>query len=423
MKRSLAQLSSEWTEAFRIALEQLRTHKVRSLLTALGVIIGIVAVTLMGTAIKGIDKGFTNSLDMLGQDLMYVERWPWRDVGDDWYKFRNRPQIDLADADHINGWIRNNPESLLRVAVPSKVTSRNVKFADRSIGGVYINGTSADFALIQTADLAEGRFFTYSEETSAQPVAILGHDVATTLFPDGPTAAVGQRVNISGLKFTVVGVLDRQGSFLGMQSFDKQVILPLPALLRIERSDRGNNLRVQAVPGADMERAADELTGLYRRIRGLLPEEENDFEINRSEALEEQLGPVKAGIAMAGFFITGLALFVGAIGIMNITFVSVKERTREIGTRRAIGARRQAILLQFLIEAVTICLLGGVIGLSVAYGMKTAVAHAFPAFPFTFSTDLVILACLLSIATGVLSGLAPAWQAAQLDPANALRHE
>ncbi|MGC9450767.1 MAG: ABC transporter permease [Oceanipulchritudo sp.] len=420
---NLARWISEWIEAFRIAVEQLLSHKVRSLLTALGVIIGIVAVTLMGTAIKGIDKGFDNSLGMLGRDLLYVEKWPWKDVGDEWYKYRNRPDIDLQDSERINEWINRNPGSRLRVAVPSKVGFFNVKRGDRSAPDIYINGTSADFGMINTADIREGRFFTYSEEMSRQNVALLGYDVADTLFPEGLEKAIGEKVSIEGLKFTVIGVVDRQGSFLGLQSFDKQAIIPLPALLRIYRWDRHNNIRVQVAPGADMDLAVDELTGLYRRIRGLLPEEENDFEINRSEALEEQLGPVKSSLALAGFFITGLALFVGAIGIMNITFVSVKERTREIGTRRAIGARRQAILLQFLIEAVFICLLGGVIGLGVAYGLKIAISSAAPNFPFTFSTDLVLIAVLLSVATGILSGLAPAWQAARLDPANALRHE
>lgn len=420
---TFAQRVSEWTEAIRIAADQLRAHKVRSLLTALGVIIGIVAVTLMGTAIKGIDTGFTDSLDMLGQDIMYVEKWPWRDVGDDWFIYRNRPEIRLEDANRINQWIQANPESRLRIAVPTKSTSQTLKRGDRSIPSVHINGTTSDFSLINTASLEHGRFFNYAEDFSGQHVVILGYDVADTLFPEGIATAIGEKVLIQGLNYYVIGVLERQGSFLGIQSFDRQAIVPLNSMLRYNRRDRGNSIRVQAVAEADMAMAVDELTGLYRRVRGQDPEDVNNFEINRSEAIEEQLGPVKSGIALAGFFITGLALFVGAIGIMNITFVSVKERTREIGTRRAIGARRQAILLQFLIEAVSICLLGGVIGLIIAFGLKHVIASTFPAFPFIFSTDLVVLACFLSILTGVVSGLAPAWQAARLDPANALRHE
>lgn len=421
---NLASRINEWTEAFRIAAEQLVAHKVRSLLTALGVIIGIVAVTLMGTAIKGIDRGFNDSLNMLGQDMLYIEKWPWGDVGDNWMLYRNRPDIDLDDADLINDSIQRNSDSALSIAVPAKVTFRTVARGERSANGTYIVGTTADFSLVSTADLEVGRFFTYGEQQSGQNVLVLGYDLAETLFPELEfDQIIDEDVRVDGIRFTVIAVLERQGSFLGLQSFDRQVIMPIGAMARFYTGNRFNNIRVKAADGATMEDALDELTGLYRGIRGLLPEADNDFEINRSEALEEQLGPVKSGLALAGFFITGLALFVGAIGIMNITFVSVKERTREIGTRRAIGARRNAILLQFLIEAVSICLLGGLIGLSVAYGLKSAISNAFPAFPFTFSTDLVVLAFLLSVLTGILSGLAPAWQAAKLDPAHALRHE
>ncbi len=413
----------EWAEAARIARDQLLAHKTRSLLTALGVIIGIVAVTLMGTAIKGIDTGFRDNLAMLGQDTLYIQQWPWRDVGDQWYRYRNRPRIQAADAARINDWIARNPDSALRVAVPTQEAILRVERGGRSASGVSVIGTHSDFALVNTAELLAGRFFTRTEELGRQAVVILGYDVARTLFPEGAGRAVGQPVRIQGRRFTVIGVLDRQGSFLGIASFDKQAIVPLAVLQAVSPWRRGVSIRVQAAPDVPLERAVDELTGLYRRIRGLRPGQDNNFEINRSEVIEEQLGPVKTGLALAGFFVTGLALFVGAIGIMNITFVSVKERTREIGTRRALGARRQAILLQFLAEAVAICLLGGLFGLGLAYAIRTAVAYAFPALPFAFSADLVLLACVLSVLTGVLSGLAPAWQAARLDPAAALRHE
>ncbi|NBD37227.1 MAG: FtsX-like permease family protein [Verrucomicrobia bacterium] len=360
---------------------------------------------------------------MIGQDILYLEKWPWSDVGDNWMKYRNRPNIDLGDAREINEWIARRPDSALRLAVPSKLAFSTLKREDRSISDIYTHGTTADFALMSTADLLVGRFFTGAENESRRFVIILGYDVADTLFPEGAARAPGEEVKLRGRTFEVIGVLERQGSFLGLQSFDNQVILPRGALERFYGWDRRNHIRVQAKAGVPLERAVDEVTGLYRRIRGLEPGEENDFEINRSEAIEQELGPIKSGIALAGFFVTGLALFVGAIGIMNITFVSVRERTREIGTRRAIGARRRAILLQFLIEAVAICLLGGVIGLGCAFGLKTAIGSAFPSFPFTFSGDLVFLAFVLSVLTGVASGLAPAWQAARLDPANALRHE
>lgn len=420
---TLSQRVNEWTEAFSIAGRQLVAHKVRSLLTALGVIIGIVAVTLMGTAIKGIDTGFTNSLDMLGQDKIYIQKWPWGDAGDDWFKYRNRPNINIADAERINAAIEANPNSLLRLAIPSKGRTFRVKREARSVGNVFTEGTVADFATMSSADPIHGRFFTHTEEQGGAMVAVLGYDLADSLFPEGLERSIGERVTIHGYKFTVIGVLERQGSFLGLMSFDQRVIMPLSSLKRIYRAQWGDNIQVAAQTGADMDAAEDELTGIFRRIRGLDPEEENNFELNRSAMIEEQLGPVKRGIAMAGFFVTGLALFVGAIGIMNITFVSVKERTREIGTRRAIGARRQAILLQFLIEAISICLIGGAIGLCIAFGLKAGISSAFPDFPFTFSSDLVAMATFLSVMTGVVSGLAPAWQAARLDPAIALRHE
>lgn len=421
----MSRFISELVESIRIAVEQVNAHKMRSILTALGVIIGIVAVTMMGTAIKGIDKGFQNSLDMLGTDVFYVEKWPWRDVGDDWIKYRNRPNMQASYARELNEIIANTPNSKLFIAAPFVWSRQRLEYGDRDIDDVDTLGTNADARFIGTGDIAYGRGFTDAESVSGRNVAILGWDVANTLFPAGPEYAIGERIKIRRIKFEVIGVNERQGSFLGLQSFDKNAIIPLPALRKFfyNRWWDTTSIRVKANEGVDMEEAKQELIGAMRRVRALEPGEENDFEINQSDTIEDQLGPIKSGIAIAGFFVTGLALFVGAIGIMNITFVSVKERTREIGTRRALGARKRAILTQFLIEAVAICLIGGLLGLLASYGIKEWVARSAPDFPMVFSGDLIVFAVVVSVFTGIASGFAPALQAANLDPAEALRHE
>ncbi len=395
----------------------------RSMLTALGVIIGIVAVTLMGTAIKGIDQGFDDSLEMLGHDIFYVQRLPWRDISDEWHLYRNRPHIKVEYAAELNRQIQANPNSLLRIAVPTIEARRSVERDGTSVGGVRLNGTTADFDSINTARILHGRFFNRTEDVGGHNVVVLGYDVADGLFPEGIEYAIDQQVTISGLRFTVVGVLARQGMFLASQNFDQEAVMPLTALRKFHRGTWSVRVRVQANPGVDIDSARGELTGMMRGIRRLMPGQDNNYEINFSDDLEERFGSTKAGIAFAGFFITGLALFVGAIGIMNITFVSVRERTREIGTRRALGARRSTILWQFLIEAVAVCFVGGLIGLVSAFGLSHFIENMFPDFPFVFSIDLVLLALALATATGILSGLAPAWQAARLDPSTALRHE
>jgi putative ABC transport system permease protein len=180
---------------------------------------------------------------------------------------------------------------------------------------------------------------------------------------------------------------------------------------------------VKVIDKARIAEAREELRGEFRRIRGLWPEQQDNFAINEQRALRSSIEPVKVGLAIAGLFVTGLALFVGAIGIMNITFVSVKERTREIGTRKALGARRRTILIQFLIEAVSICLAGGAVGLALAFGLFMLIGAAFPIFPMHFSPALVAAALLICVMTGIVCGFAPAWQASRLNPVEALRYE
>ncbi|WP_221774761.1 ABC transporter permease [Pelagicoccus albus] len=428
MARSpIRRLTNDLEESARIAGEQLREHKVRSLLTALGVIIGVWAVILIGVGINGLDTGFKNSLSMLGDDHFYIEKFPWRDVGDDWRTYIRRPNFESRYADELNEIINETPDSGLMLAVPTVNFRRGISQGDFSTNSIQFTATTADFGLVNTADIAEGRFFTATEASSGQNVVILGSGVLDALFPGEDAAGVlGKRVKIARINFTVIGVLEKQGAFLGLQSFDNQAIIPLGTARKFFVGGRrwnGTSIRVVKYPETEREVARDEIIGAMRRVRGLLPGEDNDFEVNASDAVENTIGPVKAGIAVAGFVITGLALFVGAIGIMNITFVSVKERTKEIGTRRAIGARRSSILTQFLFEAVSICLLGGMIGLFLAFVSKQVLDNFAPNFPASFSINLMILAVSLSVTTGILSGFIPALMASKLEPANALRHE
>ena len=248
-------------------------------------------------------------------------------------------------------------------------------------------------------------------------VVVIGGGISEAFF--GDQDPVGKYIKIDKMKFRVIGVLEKQGKFLGLFSVDKQAILPFGAYKRIFSRRGWMRLSVK-VPPDKLEEGLDEITSVMRHIRGLRPNEKNDFAINQTKAFESQYNTLKLAIGGTGFFITLLSLVVGGIGIMNIMFVSVQERTKEIGIRKAIGATKNMILAQFLMEAITICVIGGLIGLMMAGGLSFIINKFFPS---TMPLWLAMTSILLSIFVGIISGVVPSYRAARLDPIDALRYE
>ena len=280
-----------------------------------------------------------------------------------------------------------------------------------------IFGTNTDYMETISTEIDQGRFFTDSEDRSGSRVTVIG-DGLRELFFDGQHP-IGKHIKIDGVKFRVIGVLEKQGKFLGLFSVNNQAILPLGAYSRLF-SKRGFTRLSIKVPEKIIDDAKDEIHTIMRQIRGLKPRVKDDFAINQTKAFETQYNSLKMAIGGTGLFITVLSLVVGGIGIMNIMFVSVKERTREIGVRKAIGATKGMILGQFLMEAITICVVAGLVGLSLAYISSFFINKIFPS---TLPLGLSILAVFMSLIVGVISGIIPSYQAANLDPIDSLRYE
>lgn len=404
----------ELKEGLSIAWEAIRANKMRSALTTLGIIIGIVTVTLMGTAIDGMNRAFHKSISIIGADTLYVNRFSWMiHTEEEWHKQQRRHEITLAQAQSI--------EKQFDMAVgiaPVVQMNQMVRYQRRNASSVQIIGTTDQFLVTSGFSIADGRFFSPGESQGGRPVCVIGNDVATNLFVN--EQPIGKRINIGTRSLEVIGVLAKQGSFLGLASLDNEVVIPIQQLLIGYWRNPDFQIQVKVKNVEQLEEAKEELRGVMRKVRRLDPGAPDDFAINQQEQFVNTFNRVAGTIAAVGLLITGLSLFVGGIGIMNIMFVSVAERTREIGVRKAIGAKRRTILMQFLTEAALICLLGGLLALAITYPLTFVMAKFLPA---VLSLPVVGLAILISLVTGIVSGFLPAWRAARMDPVEALRNE
>jgi len=403
-------------ESLRIAGGAVRANKSRGILTTLGIIIGIVGVVTTMTAANGLSNSFKESVSVIGSDVLYVSRMPWVFTGR-FFDFRNRPNIDLKESTQLNRVLQR------AVAVnPTANTRRAIKFQAATLDNVDVIGTTHKQMLVSSAVPELGRFITAHDVNYKKRVCVIGRTLRERLFDN--TDPLHKQIKVGRHKYRVVGVMEKQGSasFFGGPDFDSQIFVPITSFAScFGMANRNLDIAVKAPPDERLEDFEFEVIGEMRKIRRLRPIEEDNFSINKMDALVAMFNNIMGVVVLIGMLITGISLFVGGIGVTNIMFVSVTERTREIGIRKAIGAKRRAILSQFLIESSAICLAGCLVGLLLAYGATALIDKLL--MPASISPGIVMVAVAVSILVGLLSGLIPALKASRLKPLEALRYE
>ncbi len=405
-------LGYELKEAAKISWVAINSNRLRAALTTLGIVIGVATVSLMGSAIAGLTQTFEDSLSLLGTDVLFVQKFNWATGGGDWREMRNRRDITLRDAKRLER------ELSMAQAVSVEAQSNGlVSYEERSASSAAIVGANENTAMVRGFLLADGRYFSEADVDGLRPVCILGSSLAENLFPR--FSPLGERIKIRGKKYEVIGVLEKLGGFL-FGDVDNQVMVPITRFVSDFAYNPDVNISVKAVNTELLDDTRIEVRGIMRKIRRLGPGDKDDFAVNQQDMLMDAFMQTGGTIAAGGLLITGLSLLVGGIGIMNIMFVSVIERTKEIGLRKALGAKRRTILIQFLLEASFICLFGGLLGLGIAYPITLLMQQVFPA---TLAWPVVLTALLVSIFTGVISGYLPAFRASKLNPVDALRQD
>ena len=402
-----------------MALGTLRANPLRSLLTLLGIVIGAGTVVAMMSLTEGLREKVTTDFAMLGPGTFQVQKFPAPGTFGhrDWRKYEQRRALTREQGEGLRGLPHVRLVSIEEYPGKPEVVSTRERSTKQNID---VGGVLPDYMEANGVTIAEGRFITDGDVELGRRVAVLGADVADLLFPGG--SAVGQEVRLRGRPFEVVGVAERQGSVLGMGSKDGWTMMPWTSYEIAFGRNPNNNIAIVATSPEDVNKAIDEVVATLRRLRGLSPGEENDFDYYTNASATETLDQLIAMIGAATFGVCALALLVGGIGIMNIMLVSVTERTREIGVRKALGARRRRILIQFLFEAVTLSALGGIFGVLLGAGLAVGAREVF-SVPASVPAWAVLLSLFTACGAGLLFGIYPAARASRLDPVEAMRTE
>ena len=400
---------------FRLALGALNWHKLRSGLTLLGIVIGVFTVVSMMALLNGLSKTINKQLGALGADAFQIQRWPAVQFGNFSAEVAARKKITLA---HFK---------LLKDAVPQAKQvgaeiweyGKTAYAGDHTDLGAQVAGGTPEFFTINNLPVASGRGYTDAEAEDGSRVAVIGATVVDALFPNGDP--LGQKIKLGRMELTVIGTIERQGGLPLGDNPDNTVAIPITLFMELYGSSRSVVLGVMAFDHDSMKKLQDQSVAAFRRIRGLDTAKEDDFEIVSNDSLREMFDNLSLVVTLASGVMCFLSLIVGGIGVMNIMLVAVTERTREIGLRKALGARRTRVLMQFIIEAVLLASFGGAIGVVLGYGASWI--GQFLNFPAQVPVWAVALGIGVSCGVGLAAGIYPAWRASRLDPAVALRDE
>lgn len=401
-------------EYLRFAIVSLSAHKLRSFLTTLGIIIGVTTIITIFTTIEGLNNYVKENFSSIGgTGSVYISRHPWMMLGD-WWKYRNRPKITIKEYNYL----KEHSKEASHIAPIISITS-TVQSIRETAKNVLVEATNQDYLYLGGVKLSEGRFITQLDYHAARPVAVIGAELGELLFKD--ENPLGKVIRIGGKHFKVVGILEKRGSIFGF-NMDKSVIVPYFALRNIIGPRRG----IEIVAGTDdpkkLTQLKDELRYLMRKIRGLKPTEPDNFSFNEQDQLTDTYMKLTGSLYSIIFVIGSVSLLVGGIVITNIMLVTVTERTKEIGIRKAIGASKGAILAQFLFEAVIVALIGGIIGLILGYLGATQILNLLK-LEGIITVRTILVAIGFSSFVGVVSGFYPAFKASRLNPIEALRYE
>ncbi len=401
----------ELWEAIKIAWDALRTNKLRAFLTLLGIIVGVTTVIGIVSITEGLDKAFGDEISSLGSNVLYVQKFPWAQRVD-WDEIRNRKDITMKEVEALEEFL-----TIPAAISPSMQTRRTIKYKSEFLENVRITGTNE----VKTTGVYTeiGRDLTAMDVQHRRLVCVAGSDIAENLFKNEDP--IGKRIKIGGYKFRIVGVLEKQGDVFG-HNLDQEVRLPIGVFYKLYGSSRSLTITVNVENPELIDQTKDQIRGILRRVRKVPPGEEDDFSVNQMDMIMELYNNLTSTLYAAAIGVGAISLLVGGIGIMNIMLVSVTERTREIGIRKAIGAKRRNILWQFLIESVVISAMGGLIGIGLGFGIGKIIASISP-LPTTITGWSIFLGIGFSSAVGIFFGLYPASKAARLNPIESLRYE